>query len=151
MLTCNQILSRIDVRAVIAGIQERRRGNAEMHLFCPRFTNQPHNSCRGCTADDRVVDQNHTLAANGLRNRVQLDLHQILAGRLTGRNEGSSDILVLQKADSVRNAGLLRITKRRIQTGIRNADDHICLHRMLQRKERARPDSRLMNRSAVHN
>ena len=151
MLTCDQILSRIDVRAVIAGIQERRCGNTEMHLFCPRFANQPHNSCRGCAADDGVVDQNHTLAANGLRNRVQLDLHQILSGRLAGRNEGSSDILVLQKADSVWNAGLLRITKRRIQTGIRNADDHIRLHRMLQRKERASPDSRLMNRSAVHN
>ena len=49
---------------------------------------------------------------------------------LTGGNEGSADIFVLDQADAVRNPRFPGVAHGGVQTGIRHADDNIRIHRM---------------------
>ena len=104
-------------------------------------------ACRA--AHNRIVDHDDALAAHGIRNRIELDAHLILTALLTGRDKGAADIFVLDKADSIRNAGRSRIAERRVQAGIGHADDDIRIHRMLCRQKLAGAHARRMDRVAV--
>ena len=89
----------------------------------------------GGAADDGVVDQYHTLAADGGGDGVELDVDGFLPLALLRLDKGAGDILVFDEAYAVRDAGLLGIAKGGVQAGVRNADDHVRLNGVLQRQK----------------
>ena len=59
-------------------------------------------------ADDGVVDEQHVLALEFARHRVELLTHAALAGRLTRHDECPSDVAVLVEPLAVFDAELAR-------------------------------------------
>ena len=108
-----------------------------MHLGGASFTQHVGDLGSGGAADDRVVYQDNTLAGNRCLEDIELDVYRSLPLLLGRQDEGSADVTVFDKADAVRDAGLLRIAERRIQTGIRGTDDDVCLDRVLDCQEGA--------------
>ena len=145
----DQVLPRVNVGAVIARVDEGRGRDTHMHLFRARLADQIHYMPAGRAADNRVVDENHALSLYRALDRVQLYAHLVLPLRLTGGNEGSAYVLVLDETDAVGDARRPRIAERRVETRIRHADDDIRVDRMLLCEELSRPEMRLLNRHAV--
>ena len=108
-----------------------------MHLGSTGIPQQLDDAGRGGAAHDGVIHQHHALALDGAGHHVQLDAHAVLTLLLAALNEGAADVFVFDKADAVGDAALLRVAQCCIQAGIRHADDHICLHRVLLCKEAA--------------
>ena len=107
MVAGYQIFFGVNVGAVVAGADKRRRGDAHMYLGRARFAQQTDNP-RACRASDyRVVYQHYALAAYGALDGVELDAYKVAAVRLPGGDKGSADVLVLDKTDIVRDARLL--------------------------------------------
>ena len=90
------------------------------------------------------------LPSHGGGNGVQLDAHGVLPLLLSRLDECAADVLVLDEADAVGNPAGAAVADGGIQPGIRHADDHIRLNRMVKREEAARPDARLVDAAAVN-
>ena len=128
MMAGDQVFLRIDIRSVIAGVQERRRGDAHMDLLCPGFPQQADDPPAGRTPDDGIVDQHNTLVPDHILNGGQLDLH--LVQPVIRRDERPADVFVLDQPDPVGNAGSAAVPQGCVQPGIRHADHQIRLRRV---------------------
>ena len=120
-----------------------------MHLRSPRIPEQPDDLGAGRAANNAVVDHDNALAGDGLPDDIELDAHGIFPHGLLRLNKAPADILVLDKTDPVGDPALLRIAKRGIESGIRNADHHICPDRMIPCKEPPRADAGMMHRDSA--
>ena len=69
------------------------------------------------------------------RTRIQFDPDVCLPVLLGRFDKGAADIFVLCKTDRIGDPGGLRIADRRVQTGIRHADHHVRLDRVLFRQK----------------
>src|SRR5690606_22915823 len=58
----------------------------------------------GGAADGGIVDQEHVLAPELELDRVELSSHRFLALRLTGHDEGTTDVAVLHEAFAILQA-----------------------------------------------
>ena len=101
-------------------------------------------------ADYRVVDEYHALIAHGGGDDVELYPHGVLAAGLPGLDEGAADVLVLDEADAVGDAALLRVAEGGVEAGVGDADDDVRLHGVLEREEGARPLARRVDAAAVN-
>ena len=145
----DQTVAAVHVGAVIAGTDERRRGNAHMHLGRARLPQLPDNPGGGGAPDDRVVHHHHPLALDRGGQHVQLDAHEVFPLALRWLDKGPADVPVFNKADAVRDARLPGKAQRGVQAGIGHADDDVRLHRMLQRQIRAGAHPRLVDADAL--
>ena len=105
-----------------------------MNLFGARVSEHGDDTVNGCSANYTVVDHNHTLTAHHVRNRIELDANALHSLGLAGLDKGSADVAVLYDRLFIRNAALLRIADGRVDSGLRNADDHICFNGKLTRE-----------------
>ena len=121
-----------------------------MHLRRARFAQKADNARAGRAADDGIIHHDDALALDGGGNGVQLDTHRVLPLLLPRLNKRAPDVLVFDEADAVGNPAGAAVPDGGIQTGIRHADDHIRLNRMVKREEAARPDARLVDAAAVN-
>ena len=64
---------------------------------------------------------------------------------LTGRNEGTPYVFVFDQSHAVGNPGFLGISQGSIQSGIRNTDDNVRIHRMRLCQNDAGSPSGIMN------
>src|SRR5947208_716925 len=64
-------------------------------------------------SNDRVVDHHDALSVQNFANGVVLDLHFCVASRLRRLDEGSSDVVVANQCQFVRQTAYLSETKRR--------------------------------------
>ncbi len=110
-----------------------------MDFLCTGIPQQLDDAGGGGAAHDGVIHQHDPLAPDGAGHDVQLDADAVLALLLAALDKGAADVFILDEADAVGDAALLRVAERRIQTGIRHADDHIGLHRVLLCQEPALP------------
>ncbi len=120
-----------------------------MDFLCTGIPQQLDDAGGGGAAHDGVIHQHHPLALDGAGHHVQLDAHAVFALLLAALNEGAADVFILDEADAVGDAALLRVAERRIQTGIRHADDHIGLHGVLLCQEPACLLAGLVHRAAL--
>ena len=120
-----------------------------MNLLGPGASQQLDDVAAGGPADNRIVDHNHPLTAHRLRKGVELDSHRIFPLALARLDEGPADIAVLDKADPIWNAGSLCEAKRRIEAGIRHADDNIRLDGMLLPEQLAGAQTGCVHRSPL--
>ena len=65
------------------------------------------------------------------------------------RDEGPADIFIFDESDPIRNIGRLAETERRVQPGVRHADDDVGRRGMNGGKGFSRPYARLMNPDAI--
>ena len=115
----------------------------------PRLAQQTHDARAGGAAHDGIVHQHHALALHRGRHGVQFDAHEVLALGLRGLYERAGDVLALDKADAVGDAALPRVAQRRVEAAVRHADDHVGLHGVLQRQERAGAHARHVDARTV--
>jgi hypothetical protein len=66
------------------GRDERRARNGEVDAARARLARHAHDAPRGVAAHDRVVDEQHVLALELERDRVELAAHRGLARALAG-------------------------------------------------------------------
>ena len=104
----------------------------------------------GGAAHDGVIHQHHPLALDGAGHDVQLDADAVLALLLAALNEGAADVFILDEADAVGDAALLRVAEGRIKAGVRHTDDHIGLHGVFLCEEAACLLAGLMHRAALN-
>jgi hypothetical protein len=79
----------------------------------------------GCTTDNTVVDKKDISVLELLLHGIQLSPHRLLALLLAGHDESPSNITVLDKGLTVRNAELLSQAECRHLGGAGNRDDEI--------------------------
>src|SRR5437762_1934714 len=75
-----------------------RGGGGEVHLLRAGFAGELDDLRRSRAADDRVVDQQHRLAAELEIDGVELAPHRLLPLVLPGHDEGAADVAVLDEA-----------------------------------------------------
>src|SRR6187455_1888981 len=99
-----QLVSFRRVNTVIIGVGNRRRGYAEVYFAGAGIAHHLHDLARGRAADDGIVNEHDTLAADdGAIGRV-LHAHALIANRLCRLNEGTADIVIADNAKFVRYA-----------------------------------------------
>ena len=103
----------------------------------------------GGSSDDRVVHHDQSLAADGLGQRIQLQLHAPGAERRRRFDEGAADVAVLHEALAVGDAGRFGISLSGGVARVGNRDDQIGVGRRLAGQEAAHPAAGLVNAPAV--
>ena len=134
-LACNEILFGVYIRSEVTGVQKRRRRDTDVHLFSACFAEKPHDTGTSSAADYRIVYHYDTLALNALTDCVQLYLYSVLALILVGLNEASSDVFILDEADTVGYAAGICIAQSRVKSRIGNSDDDISIYGTVLCKE----------------
>ena len=130
VLDGDEVIPRIYIRAVIAGVQEGRRGYAHMDLPRTRLAQKADETAGGVAPDDRIVDEHDALIPHDLLYGGELYLDLIHAEPLPRGNERASDVFILDKADGIRYSRLKAEPERGVEAGIRHADDYIRLRGM---------------------
>lgn len=128
MVAGDQVVPRVDVSPIIAGMEKRRGGDPHVNFLCSCGPEERDDTAAGGTADDRVVDQDDAFAFDDRVYSRKLDVH--LTGAITWRDEGSSDVFVFDKANLVGNPGGTAVAEGCVQTGIRDADHEIRRYRV---------------------
>ena len=126
-------LGRVD--AVIVGMRDRRRGDAEMHLaWRRRRASSARSSPRWCRA--RCESSISTMRLPLTTARLALCLRRTPSSRIVlGRlDEGAADIVVADDAELVGDAGGLRVADRGRHAGIGHRHDHVGVGRRLARE-----------------
>ena len=131
MVAGDQIVLTVDIGSIVAWVQEWRCGYTHVDFLRAGLPYELDETCAGGSTYDGVIDQNDTLALDFGADRVQLDLDEILTLGLSRCDEGSSDVLVFDEADTIRDTGLPAVADRGIEAGVRHADDDVCIDRML--------------------
>ena len=101
MVAGNQVLLRVYVSTVIAGIEKRGRCYPHMNLSGSGIPQESDNPFAGCSAHDGVVDQYNALALYSLADWREFDTD--LIGPRARRNECAADIFVFDQTDPIRN------------------------------------------------
>ena len=148
-MTGDEIILTVDIGSIVAWVQEWRCGYAHVDFLRAGLPHELDETCAGGSTYDGVIDQDDTLALDFGADRVQLDLDEVLTLGLSRCDEGSSDVLVLDEADTIRDTGLPAVADRCIETGVRNADDDVCIDRMLLCEELTGTHSGIVYRSTI--
>ena len=108
----HELARRRHVDAVDVGEAHRRCGGSEVHLGGARLAGELDDLRRGGAAHDRVIDQQHGLAAELEVDGVQLAAHRFRALLLPRHDEGTADVAVLDESLAVLHAEPLRQLQR---------------------------------------
>ena len=147
---CNEVFLCADVSSVVAEIDVRRSGGSHVNFLGAGFTEKFDGSRTGSTSYDGVVNKDYALVLYNFGNYIQLDAYQVFAVGLTGSDEGSADILVLEEAHFIGNAGFVRITDGCVDTGVGCTDYDVGFNGMLDGEESACTDSCSVYRESVN-
>lgn len=118
MVYGDKVFSRIDIRTVIARIEEGRSGYTHVYFFCARLSQKRNDMFARRTSYDRVVYEYHSLSRYRLFDRIEFDIYEIDSLVLLGRDKRPADIFVFDKAYAVRYSRSLRITERCVESRI---------------------------------
>ena len=126
-LVGDHLLARRHVDAVVAGVADRRRGDAKVNLGRAGVAEHPDDLAGRVAADDRVVDDDDALAGEDLGQRVELHAQAVLAELLPGLDEGALDVAVLDQAVVLRQAGGARVAGGGRVAGVGHRDHEVGL------------------------
>ena len=101
-----------------------------MDLLSPRFPKQADDPAAGSSPDDGVIHQHHPLPRHAVLDSAAFEFHLIQPVILAGRDKGTADILVLDEADTVGNAGRMAVAQRGVQPGVGHPHHHVRLDRV---------------------
>src|SRR5262245_7394243 len=115
------------VDAVIAGRDRGRAGDAHVYLGGTSRPHHLHDLPAGCSANDRIVYQHHTLTSQKILDWIQLDPHAKVSDGLFGLDEGASDIVVSNQAKLELQTTFPREPESGSHTGIGNGHHNVGL------------------------
>ena len=118
-----------DVNSIIAGSNERRRGDPDMDFFHSHGTDEMHDLPAGSSAHNRIVYQNNALVSKNLPDGIELYLDSEVADRLLGFNKCSADIVISDQAEFQGNSAFLGIADGGRNPGIGHRHNDICIAR----------------------
>ena len=121
----NQLRRGRHVDAVHVRIAHRRRRRRKIDLAGARLARQLDDLLRGRAAHDRIVDQQHVLAAKLEVDGVQLATHRLRALCLARHDKGAADIAILDKAFAILDAEMIGDLQRRGAARIGNRDNDV--------------------------
>src|SRR5699024_1024675 len=96
-----EVVPRVYIRAVVAWVQQRRAGDAHMHLRCAGVPKKLYYLRAGRAPDYGVINHDYSLALYGFGYRIELYFHLVGSVALSGRDKCSSDVLVLYESYSI--------------------------------------------------
>src|SRR5918996_907929 len=134
-----QLVRAIHVDTVVAGALDRGRRDPEVDLGCACFEEQLDQLAAGVATYDGVVYDDHPVAFDHARQRVELEPYAELAHTVGRLDESPPDVAVLYEAFRVRDAAPLRVADRRHHPRIGDGDHHIGLGRSLIGEQLAHP------------
>ena len=102
-----------------------------MDLRGPRVPQEADDLPGGGAADDGIVDHHHPLARHLAFEGAQFEPYRILPALLVGGDKGPPNVAVLDKTLAVGNTRRLSVAHGSVQAGVRHADDHVGLRRVL--------------------
>ena len=123
MLSRNKLATRRKINSIKTRELDRRAGNADVHLFCAKFTQLFYACHHGSTAHDTVVNDTNELAFNRVPHRVDLNPHAKTAHALLRLNKGTPNIVVAYHGVLIGQARALRKAKSRVNTRVRKRHD----------------------------
>ena len=138
----DHLLARRHVDAVVAGMADRRRRDAHVHLARARVAQHLHDLAGRVAAHDRVVDDDEPLAGDDVGQRVELHPQAVLAQLLAGLDERARDVAVLDEAVVLRDPARAGEPARRGVPRVGHGDDEVGLHGRLPREDLAHPAAR---------
>ena len=97
MVAGNEVVPGINIRSVVAGVAERGRGNAHVDFPGACLPEQSHDLPAGSAPDNGVVNQDDPLPLHLIPDGAELDFYLADPLTLTGGNEGSSDVFILNE------------------------------------------------------
>ena len=119
--------------------------------FCgPCISQHGDDICTGCSSDNGVIHHDDTFALNILLQNVQFNLNALLTHALLWLNKCTSDVSVLDKSLSVRNAGFQSISHSCGIAGFWYTHNHIRFYRMALGKNSSCHDSGCKDRYTVN-
>ena len=122
-----------------------------MHLKRACLTQHLDDLPRGIAAHDRIINYDQLLAADDLRQRVELKPQPLLAQLLAGLDEGSCDVTVLDEAVVLGQPALSGETARGGVAGVGDGDHEVGAGGwMLARQRLTHPPARSLQHGAVH-
>src|SRR5215210_4208953 len=134
-----ELVRTIHVDAVVAGAFDRGRRDPEVDLGGAGLEQQLDQLAAGVAAYDGVVHNDHPVAFDHTRQRVELEPDAELAHTVGRLDKSPPHVAVLYEAFRVRDAALLRVADRRHHPRIGDGDYHIGLCRRLFRQDLAHP------------
>ena len=126
-LSCRKHICLGSGYTVVARELNRRRCDSEVDLFGAFLTQEGDDVLGGRTTDDGVVDDNDLFAFYSCLQNGKLEADRHLTGSLCALDKCSSDIAVLKKCLTIRNAAFKSITDRSRDTGVRSRYDKVCI------------------------
>ena len=97
-MACDEVFTGINVRPVIARIEERRRRDPHVNFLRPGFTDKADNACACRSPHDGIIDQDNSLSLDDAADCIQLETDKIVSLRLGRRDKGAPDVFVLDTA-----------------------------------------------------
>ena len=123
-----------DIRTIITGVHKRRRTYPYMDFNRTCISQHIYLICDRIASDDRIIDDDYTLAFDNSGDGIELNLYRLLPLFLGRLDKSPSHIGILNKALLIRDARLRRETQRGIYSGLRDADDYVAVTRVSARK-----------------
>ena len=139
LVGCDQLPLGGHIDAEVAGVLNRRRADAHVHLCGARLAQHLHHLGRRGAAHDGVVHHHQPLAGDHLLHGVELQVDTLVAQALVGLDESAAHIAVLDQPLAVGDAGLMGVADGGRDGGVRHADHHIGLDRGLTGQLPAHP------------
>src|SRR5829696_6386840 len=134
-----ELIRTIHDDAVVARTFDRGRRDPEVDLGGAGLEEQLDQLAAGVAAHDGVVHDDHPVAFDHARQRVELEPDAELAHTVGRLDKSSPYVAVLYEAFRVRDAAPLRVADRRHHPRIGDRDDHVGLGRRLLRQDLAHP------------
>src|SRR5919112_4188808 len=134
-----ELIRTIHVDAVVARTFDRGRRDPEVDLGGAGLEEQLDQLAAGVAAHDGVVHDDHPVAFDHARQRVELEPDAELAHTVGRLYEGPPDVAVLYEAFCVGDAAPLRVADSRHHPRIGDGDDDVGLRRRLLGQELAHP------------
>src|SRR5918995_999001 len=135
----HELIRAIHVDAVVAGALDRGRRDPEVDLGRAGLEQQLDQLAAGVATYDGVVHDDHPVALDHARQRVELEPDAELAHAVGRLDESPPDVAVLYETLCVRDAAPLRVADRRHHPRVGDGDDHVGLGRRLLRQDLAHP------------
>src|SRR5215510_15249037 len=114
----NQLFLGRRIDAVKAWRQRRRTTDSHVYFFGACCTDHFYDLSACCSANDGIVDENHSLACQEFLYRIELHLYAKIANSGFRLDERPPDIVVTNQTECERDSRLLRVADRRSYTGI---------------------------------
>ena len=147
-LAGDQLVLAGHVDPVEARRDDRRRGDAHVHLDRAGLEEHGHDLARGRAAHDRVVHDHDALPAH-FAERVELHPHAAVAEHLVRLDEGAADVAVLDQPLLERDAALAGKADRRGRSRVRDGHDQVGLDGRFHREPLAHPHPRAVQLDAA--